>query len=83
LEGKHTFLEICHNELAQRNQKIKMQLNGLMEKEKNLENLLLFALRNFAPNVFLKNNDIKFLENILPEVSSEFNNQIIDVNIIY
>jgi len=71
LEGKHSFLEICHSQLVARNHKIKLQLGNLIEKEKNLENLLLFALKNFAPNLFFKNNELKYWEGILPELGQD------------
>lgn len=84
LEGKHSYLEICHSELAQRNQKIKMQLSNLMEKEKQLEGLLIFALKNFPPNFFIKNSDLKYFGNFLPEGdlgSTGNNNQLIELNV--
>ena len=71
LEGKHSFLEILHSELISRNHKIKSQLTGLIDKEKNLENLLLFALKNFAPNLFFKNNELKYWESIIPELEGD------------
>jgi hypothetical protein len=77
LEGKHSFLEMCHEQLARRNEKIKFQLNSLVEKEKNLENLLLFALKNFAPNFFIK-NDIKYLDSIIPD-SNNSASQLVEV----
>ncbi len=57
-----------------------MQLNSLIEKEKNLENLLLFALKNFAPNLFFKNNELKYWESILPELAQDntSNNLIVE-----
>jgi hypothetical protein len=68
--------------LAARNQKIKNQLNNLIDKERNLENLLLYAIKNFAPNFFLKGNELKYLENLLPDNSKD--SQFIEVsNIIY
>ena len=42
-------------------------MNSLLEKEKQLENLLIFALKNFAPNFIVKNSDLKYFENILPD----------------
>jgi hypothetical protein len=48
-----------------------LQLGNLIEKEKNLENLLLFALKNFAPNLFFKNNELKYWEGILPELGQD------------
>lgn len=59
------------------NKKIKLELNNLFNKEKNLENLLLFALKNLAPNFFHK-GDLKYIESILPDANS---NQLLDVNI--
>ncbi len=67
LEGKHSYLEICHTELAQRNHKIKLQMNSLLDKERQLENILLIALKNFAPSFLIKNSDLKYFENSLPE----------------
>jgi hypothetical protein len=83
LEGKHSYLEICHSELAQRNNKIKSELNILLDKEKQLESLLFFALKIFAPNFFIKNTDLKFFDNILPEGENvpNANNQIIELNV--
>jgi hypothetical protein len=80
--------------LASRNQKIKIQLTSLIDKEKQLENLLIFALKNFAPNFIIKNSDLKYFENILPEGQSTStsninptnpilnpnNNQLIEIN---
>jgi len=63
-----------HSELISRNHKIKSQLQGLIEKEKNLENLLLFALKNFAPNLFFKNNELKYWESIIPELEADNSN---------
>jgi hypothetical protein len=85
LERTHNILEVCHGEITSRNQKIKNQLNVLTEKEKNLENLLIFALKNCAPNFFLK-NDLKYLEGILPESGNSNNlnyNQLVEVCILY
>lgn len=72
------MLEVCNSEITSRNQKIKSQLSSLIDKEKNLENLLIFALKNFAPNVFLK-NELKHFENIKSEC---IGNQLVEVNII-
>jgi len=74
LEGRNNILEICQNELAMRNIKIKHQLQSLNEKEKSLENLLIMALKNFSPAFSVK-SDIKYLDG----KPSEANNQIIEV----
>jgi hypothetical protein len=67
LEGKHSYLEICHTELVQRNIKIKKQMNGLLEQEKQLENLLLVALKHLMPGLMIKNSDLKYFESVLPD----------------
>ena len=56
-----------------------------MDKEKQLENLLIFALKNFAPNFFIKNSELKYFDNILPDgenIPSTANNQLIEINVI-
>jgi len=70
LEGKHSFLEICHSELANRNHLIKSQLNNLIDKEKNLECLLIFALKNFNPSFFMA-NEVKYLEGFTTDPNSQ------------
>lgn len=80
LEGKHSYLEICHTELASRNQKIKIQISSLTDKEKQLENLLIFALKNFAPNFMIKNSDMKYFDNTLPEGQINGNSNINTIN---
>jgi hypothetical protein len=67
LDGKHSYFEICHTELAQRNIKIKKQMNGLLEQEKQLENLLIVALKHLMPGKIIKNSDLKYFENVLPD----------------
>jgi hypothetical protein len=78
-ENKYGYLEVCHSELANRNNKINSQLLNVIDKEKQLENLILLVINNFAPNFFVKNTEYKIVENntnLLPEI----NNQIIELN---
>ena len=77
LERTHNMLEVCNSEITSRNQKIKTQLSQLIDKEKNLENLLVFALKNFAPNVFLK-NELKHFENL--KTDTILGNSLVEVN---
>ena len=67
LEGKYNFLDYCHTELGNKNQKIRKNLTQLTEKEKNLENLFFYVIRNFFPN-------LKFNENTLPDNNNNNNN---------
>ncbi len=82
LEGKHSYLEICHIELAKRNHQIKTQLNNLLDKENQLESLLIFAIKNFAPNFFIKNSELKYFDNALAEGEGSIgNNQVVELNV--
>lgn len=72
LEGKHDFLEYCHSELGSRNQRIKSQLVALLDKEKTLENLFFYVIRNFFPN-------LKIIENSLPDHNTN-QEQIVDIS---
>ena len=67
LEGKYNFLDYCHTELGNKNQKIRKNLTQLTEKEKNLENLFFYVIRNFFPN-------LKFIDNTLPDNNNNNNN---------
>ena len=82
LEGKYNFLDYCHTELGNKNQKIRKNLTQLTEKEKNLENLFFYVIRNFFPG-------LKFIDNTLPDNNNNGNNnnsnnnnneQIIDIS---
>ena len=72
LEGKHHFLEYCHSELGARNQRIKNQLVTLLDKEKTLENLFFYVIRNFFPS-------LKIIENSLPDHNTN-SEQIVDIS---
>lgn len=53
LESKYDFYEYCHNELEERNNKIKKILSQELERESNLENIFFYSFKNFFPNINL------------------------------
>ena len=75
LEGKHDFLDYCHSELGERNQKIKKDLILLLDKEKILENLFFYVIQNFFPNLKIIEND-----NSLPDKNNINQEKIFDIS---
>lgn len=58
--------------MGERNKKIKAQLSGLIEKQKTLESLFLWVIKNKFPN-------LKIIDNSLPDKNSN-NEQIVDIS---
>lgn len=55
LETKHIVMEQFHSQISTDNTFIKKRMDNLRDSEKNLENMLIFAIDSFAPNILMKN----------------------------
>ena len=78
LEGKYDFLEYCNKEFGENNKNIVSKLQKILEKKRNLENLVLFLVKTFFPSLKLVDNSLP-LPSPSEQNKSQPNNQISEV----